>query len=217
MASKYLTRSLRVLGGIFRFPGQRVSPPGIDLDQNIQPVLEVGRLAERGSGYLLSINDGVAGTANTTVFDATVIEDQLTTASTIGQRLLAVGLDPNSVTAWLIAADFLVTNGTETNFSEVQLVARYAVPTEFLSYQHPLLFSDTIGRQVSVGIPSGTSAHTVLQDSTAALRGQYRPLHLGRSGTVICRLTSGAGGACNGTIQTLWWIGPEGSAPPGMG
>lgn len=203
MSVKYLTRALSALRSVYRFPGQLMAPPGVELELPLQLVHDVGRIAENESAArVVTGSPIVIGAGNTTV---------------------RASIGPGGILATLLAARPGEFDWTlrDVDIWLVRLSALADTPANFGSANYGLViggFSFLLARwDTALGAPLVAGLDTpCLRGSTSsrAVPELDMPSRVPIDATIAFMASTGAGGAATITVIQEYVIVPRGVTPP---
>lgn len=218
--SKYSARPLQILESIYRFVGGQRSSSSVDLASPVTLVHDVGRQAERATGFfairetdqlaLLGTTDRTTLTRASIFTGASValagkLRDLgLDSRAAVWLMQLTATLDPTSVNITQAAAG-LTQGGTLALNTESQLVylANQGFGSQLIAAQDfNLCYRDGAGVDHAPQDVPQLKLPQLLADA---------------AGTALVILTTASGGgACQIRWSELLWIGPTGATPPGL-
>jgi len=199
----FSAKPLKVLDKIYRFVGGQLGPTEFSLEAAIQPVHDVSRESEIGSGLGSQLGYMVRGTVDVhsgagainTTFDPYEIVDTFSP-------------DRSQYGVWLIDA-WCHANGSTNYLVSSVSVLRSPVPnivpvaTHQITHFFPDAITSTVVGVVSIGDNSRLNQQCQL------------PLFLA-DGSVVQQHTQAQIGAITITEMILFWVGAQGAIPPGL-
>lgn len=208
--ARLLTRSLDLLGRVFRLPSGLQSLGNIDLDAPIQPVLDISRWGERGAIETSRLTGGFFHVGQDNTHPAA--DTQSNTVNPYASLNDSWGIDGERW-VWLMYA--AVQSTTAAGFTAAYLTANL-----------PVIPTAMIGRDFMLGAWQGAVSVSAVS-STLAGAGvgaagfthpdqmvPNRPFPLFPGSTMTFRSLSSA--ALTVRLSAICWVGPTGVYPPGL-
>ena len=195
----FRSRTLIVLDKLYDFVAQNTAPTRFDLAGRIQPVHDVSRAMELGTGTFFQIN----------LTQTHAVADTQTNQASLAENIPA-GYDLTVDEAWLI--DAYATSDT-ANLANCVLGFSRGIVSPLALGGEWFQTHKWDSAPYTLVVPNVPLVYSVGSDKMMRL-----PMWLGPQGTggVLMNCRSTSTGALSISVSAILWIGPRGTSPPGM-